>query len=98
RWPRDWSSDVCSSDLDNASRPGLAVSFAFHSACDALDCYQSDQEQHEVYRHEITKIVVRVDARTEIGSAKELDAVHRWHEQRQVLNALRKPIHHEEHS
>src|SRR6266508_5707730 len=27
RWPRDWSSDVCSSDLDGAPRPllGLAV-------------------------------------------------------------------------
>src|SRR5207253_3328097 len=29
RWPRDWSSDVCSSDLDNKRRAGLCASDEF---------------------------------------------------------------------
>src|SRR5207253_3618523 len=41
RWPRDWSSDVCSSDLNTTSAP-TAANIANHPILRGLESYQSD--------------------------------------------------------
>src|SRR5690625_7401951 len=40
RWPRDWSSDVCSSDLSVPCQPWSAVRTRIHR----LSCYEEDMQ------------------------------------------------------
>src|SRR5207253_9108109 len=70
RWPRDWSSEVCSSDLalcaHAAALQGDAFFFVFRSARSAAACAQSAQER-------LAKTSVRVRMGLHTGEALLVD-------------------------
>src|SRR5439155_8288600 len=72
RWPRDWSSDVCSSDLGAADDRDRAVAQGVHLGQPARLVARRDEEQIAAGDHEMRERGVVADEQSDPAGMREI--------------------------